>query len=444
MATRSFLVCSGAPGIEATKVKQIDFSPHYYHILLDFGTEISLGQDDAELSSKIILGLRMAYCHFFSGKYDVGYRAFYRRVADHKSLFDINSVIRAIRNDLLPLDKQQQLFIFLHVDEFQRIFRFNWRGNLANVYRRLNKDHSLQGFHLFQDMARTLGGLLRGETFSTMESSPRDLAPSDRFPAVTLEILQRDAHTILEDSPIAPEKGLVQIPFFFLKIYNTAVDTVQNTLGPVLMHDWEDGREWRFFESIVAEYEALHTNLLIDGGRNEIGSQELSLRIADGASFANVFVYRESCDSKSPSILCALQAKRVERLSVDTLIREHTKNKNAIQAVPEGFTLAHQGIKLARNITVLITAADAESVLQAFDKASFPEDCLLIHRGNFAEYIGEAFSIPAALAATCDRNLNFSTSEDLKKNAQIERCGGGSGYGEHAVSLLQRSCFKSP
>ncbi|KAF9311128.1 hypothetical protein BG006_004625, partial [Podila minutissima] len=100
------------------------------------------------------------------------------------------------------------------------------------------------------------------------EPSPRVLAPSNQFPALTLDVLERDTHTILEDSHEAPGKVLVRIPFFFLHLYNTTIDEVRNRLGSAFLHDWVEDHEWGFFfERMIAEYEALRTNLLTSDGR---------------------------------------------------------------------------------------------------------------------------------------------------------------------------------
>ncbi|KAF9151751.1 hypothetical protein DFQ26_001138, partial [Actinomortierella ambigua] len=602
---------------EATKQQGDDFSPQYYRLLLDFSKDIYLRPEEADLNSDIILGLRMAYSHFVGRKYRGGFQKFFLRASDHKNLFTLKRVIFAIRHDLQLSDKQQ-LFIFLHIDEFQRIFEYGWRGSPASVHRDVSlsdagtsptERHSLQGLRLFQDMMRILGRFLIGETFPTMiqtflsgtarqdvtkaaeptsyafqflrcpplsmgarydimshfasgakvphqkwmpkrgffhllsasgglpralqfvleeffgrqlerskyfeqtaldidmnvdrifrkvanqldiaysitafarahkdlvralirlcileKPSSRTLAPSKDFRTLTLETLERDTHTILEDSSDDKDKVLVRIPFFFLHTYNT-VDEVRNTLGSAFLHDWGEGHEWRFFERLIAEYEALRTNFLIDDGQEEatlgniykgafgraetlnitVKLKELSVveaehrfpqmgglsadgqerdwrsgdvvvKNADGASFADVFVHRQGADTESLSILCALQAKKVERLSAKTLTDEHTKNKNAINAVPEGSTLDRQGIKQARIITILVTTADVDPKLHNMDKTSFPEDCLLIHRGNFAEFFGEAFSVTAAFAATSDRNVNFTTRKDLQKKHKL-------------------------
>lgn len=80
------------------------------------------------------------------------------------------------------------------------------------------------------------------------QPSPRTLAPSDRFPELTLDVLERDTHTILEESDKAHGKVLVRIPFFFLHIYNATIDKVRNRLGSAFLHDWVGDREWGFFE----------------------------------------------------------------------------------------------------------------------------------------------------------------------------------------------------
>jgi hypothetical protein len=50
---------------------------------------------------------------------------------------------------------------------------------------------------------------------------------------------------------------------------------------------------------------------------------------------------------------------------------------------------------------------------------SFPENCLLIYRGNFTKFFGDAFRISAALAVSKDLNWNFETRETLKKKHKL-------------------------
>ncbi|KAF9898834.1 hypothetical protein EC991_010262, partial [Linnemannia zychae] len=586
-------------------------------MLLDFGIDAKLGPIDTRLDADTILGLRLAYTHFFQGRYDEGFFDFCYRAVDYRGLFTISKVISAIRQDLKQ-PGHQPFFLFLHIDEFQRIFDHRWEGtpkghklaSLPNTGFRLAGDttehHTNEGLRLFQDMMRSLGPFMSGaikphmiQTFlsgtarqdvtlaaeptsysftflscptlstgacydimghftglakvphcqwmpkmaflqllsatgglpralqllleeffgrrlekcntfaDTVEDinmnadrifnkvasnldhyysitafvethreliralvrlcilqkpSPRTLAPSDLFPALTLDVLERDTHTILEDSNEGRGKVLVRIPFFFLHVYNTAVDAVWNRLGSAFLHDWVGDHEWAFFERIIAEYEALRTNLLIDDGHEEatlgdiyqgafgraetlghtvklkklsvvtaahrfpasggltVGEQEqdwrsgVVFRNADGAQFGDVCVYRESADSEGDNILCALQAKKLGcSLSASLLTSEHRKNVNAIENIPENSLLDQQGIKRARIITILISTADLSDPAFKQLNTSMPDNCLLIYRGNFNKFYGDSFSISAALAVSKDLSWNFTNRETLKK-----------------------------
>jgi hypothetical protein len=593
----------------AAKAKGFDYAPHYYYMLLDFYHGVNLRSEEAKFSAETILGLRLAYAHFFQGKYQEGFPEFCYEAAKHEKLFTIRRVIIAIRQ-ALKLPEQQPLFLFLHIDEFQKIFDDVWKvAPEGHPPAPPPEGHTEEGVYLFREMMRSLGPFMGGEinpdmiqtflsgtarqeviqtaepTFYSFEflscptlsmgarydimryfvalsevrdyewmpkmaflrllsatgGLPRALqllleeffgyrlekcsnfralvddislnadqifdkvannldknysitafaqkhqelvralvrlcifqqpclrlyAPSDQFPNLTLDVLERHAHTILEDSSDARGRVLVRIPFFFLYIYDTAIGEIRNALGSAFVHDWGQDHEWRFFERIIAEYEVLRTNVLIDNGCTEatlgniykgalgraetlnvavklkmlslvkaahqfpkmggltVNGKELGwksgvvVKNADGASFANVFVYRDNADTEGPGILCALQAKNVLRLPAETFVQEHAKNTKAIVDVPEGSKLDEDGIKGVRTITVIITTADADSVLQTFGE-TFPEDCLLIHRGNFAEFFGEAFSATADFAATSDRNVNFTTREHLKKKHKLE------------------------
>ncbi|KAG0272994.1 hypothetical protein BGZ96_005073, partial [Linnemannia gamsii] len=440
-AESSFLVCSGTAGIGKTrygrelydtlrrqlsptaKVKGVDYSPYYYYMLLDFSKGVSLGTTEASLDAETILGLRLAYSHFFQGKYRERFPDFFYRAVKYRGLFTISRTIISIRQDL-KLPEQQPFFLFLHIDEFQMIFDHRWEGTpkgrwpapLPETGIRPTGDkaecHTAEGLCLFRDMMRILGSYMNGAikpdmiqtflsgtarqdvtlaaeptsysfkflscpTLSTgacydimghftglakvphrqwmpkmaflhllsatgglpralqllleeffgcrlekcntfvdtvddinmnadrifnkvasnldncysitafvethrelvralvrlcilQQPSPRTLAPSDQFPALTLDVLERDTHTILEDSDEARGKVLVRIPFFFLHLYNTVIDEVRNRLGSAFLHDWVEDREWGFFERMIAEYEALRTNLLIGDGREAV------------------------------------------------------------------------------------------------------------------------------------------------------------------------------
>ncbi|KAG0276644.1 hypothetical protein BGZ95_007257 [Linnemannia exigua] len=334
--------------------------------------------------------------------------------------------------------------------------------NLDHIFRRVasNLDHyySITAFaSTHQELARALVRLCIFQ-----QPSSRTLAPSDQFPDLTLDVLERDTHTILEENDKAPGEVFVRIPFFFLHIYNVVVGEVRNRLASAFLHDWVKDREWKFFEWMVAEYEVLRTNLLIDAGRESatlrdiyqgaIGRSEtldrivklkklsvveadhrfptsgrltvkgqehnwrsgLVIKNADGTEFGDVCVYREDADGNN--IICSLQTKKLKDvLSATTLQKEHNKNIESIKKLPNGSILEQDGIKRAHTITVLITTADfTDHAAQQLGK-SFPPDCLLIYRENFTRFFGYTFSILAALAASKDLSWNFATRETLKK-----------------------------
>ncbi|GJJ68054.1 hypothetical protein EMPS_00400 [Entomortierella parvispora] len=642
-ALSSFLVCSGAAGIGKTrygmelnnnlrqnlskkvKEKGIDYSPYHYYAVLDFAKDAELHQFDAKLDAEIILGLRLAYFHFFQDKYIESFLDFHYRAKDNYGLFTLSNVIIAIRENLkLPAEKP--IFLFLHIDEFQRIFNHRWketpdrdRPSLPETEIHLAGDKTEscteEGLGLFKDMMLTLGNYMTGtinpdiiQTFLSgtarlevtlaarptlcsfeflscpslslgacydimdhfMESDSvrpcqwipkrgilylltatgglpralqlllekffgprlenyskfleklskideetenifddvgtrldqlysitdfakthrdlvcalvrlcllqkpveRRLVPSDQFPLYTLDVLEREMHTILEDGDDNDGKVLVRIPFFFLFRYNRVVEQVQSLLKMIFLQDWESSRGSKFFEGIVADFEALRTNLLFadcetatigeiypgamgrpetlnrivklkelsavtlthrfpESGRPTVaGEQELEWRSdkvfnnAAGASFADIFVCRESVCPESSSgngdngdnILFGIQAKMWTSagMTLKTIKDEHEKNQKAIEKVPEGSLLAEDGVKNAQIITVLITTANVGDTNFKALNDSFPENCLLIYQGNFTKYFGQAFGVSAALALSEDVNWNFATEDTLKK-----------------------------
>ncbi|KAG0212656.1 hypothetical protein BGX28_005852 [Mortierella sp. GBA30] len=637
----SFLVCSGTAGIGKTRYgrelynalksrlspaarkKNRDYIPYYYYMLLDFSDAVNLDPTDISLGAEIILGLRLAYSHFFQGNYEQRFPSFRSRALKHKEFFSIDNVISAIRQDL-KLPEQQPLFLFLHIDEFQRIFDYRWEGipkgsrpvQPSESGIRLAGDktehHTVEGLSLFKDMMRSLGSYMSGaikpsmvqtflsgtarqdvtlaaeptfysfnfvscptlsmgacydimahfaglsgiacsrwmptmaffhllsatgglpralqllleeffgrelekcnafvdrvgdinmnidQTFSIVANrldshyaittfaqkhkelvhalvrlcilqrpSERTHAPSNKSRQLTLDVLERDTHMILEVSKESPGKVLVRIPCFFLHLYNTVTGDIRDRLGSAFLKDWEQDHEWRFFERIIAEYERLRTCLLIGGGCEEttlgeiyqgalgrpetlghivklrrlkvveadrrfpatgglsVQGQELDwksdavIRNADGTQFGDVFVYREGTGSNGDNFLCALQAKKLgSPVSANLIKLEHKKNMDAIRKIPDGSILDKQGLKRARIITVLITTADVtDQAFQHLGGESFPEDCLLIYRGNFTKFFGDTFGVHAALSMTKDLNWNFATRETLKKKHGLD------------------------
>ncbi|KAG0337508.1 hypothetical protein BG000_005333 [Podila horticola] len=333
--------------------------------------------------------------------------------------------------------------------------------------------------HIFIDVANTLNSFYSITAFAEkhkelvralvrlcilQKPSQRTLVPCDKFPKLTLDVLERYTHTVLDDINESNGMVLVRIPSFFLHNYNKAIGEVRNCLGSAFLRDWVEDREWDFFERIIAEYEALRTNLLIgddreaatlgeiyqgavgrrtttsrtvklkkltavkarrrfpESGGLKVDEQErdwrsdVAFKNAAGARFADVCVYRERASKNGSDILCALQAKKLEKsLSASLLTSEHKKNTSTIGEIQAGSPLGKQGITRARTITVLITTADLTDRALRDLKRSVPDNCLLIYRRNFTEFFGRTFSVSAALAISRDHNWNFATRETLKK-----------------------------
>ncbi|KAF9432465.1 hypothetical protein BGZ76_010776 [Entomortierella beljakovae] len=134
------VVSAGAPGIGKTRFGKELFSHlkdnwitpsneqprrwrteniRFHYIHLDFGNGIKLDDEDNDISNpSVIIGLRIAYCHFIQGKYKPSFETFRQLVGAHIHLFNISNVLESIQQDLGYSD-ELQLFIFLHIDEFQ-------------------------------------------------------------------------------------------------------------------------------------------------------------------------------------------------------------------------------------------------------------------------------------------------------------------------------------
>ncbi|KAF9536335.1 hypothetical protein EC957_011325 [Mortierella hygrophila] len=119
-------------------------------------------------------------------------------------------------------------------------------------------------------------------------------------------------------------------------------------------------------------------------------------------------------------------------LSAATIQSEHDKNTRTVEKILHG-SILEEGIKRTRAITVLITTADiTDDALQQLNM-SLPDNSLFIYRRALAEFIGNAFSIPIALAVSKDFNLNVATRETLRKKHKLEDKRGGPNSREYAL-----------
>ncbi|KAF9371256.1 hypothetical protein BGX21_005209 [Mortierella sp. AD011] len=134
------VVSAGAPGIGKTRFGKELFSHlkdnwdtpvikhqprwerdnvRFHYIHLDFGNGIQLKPIDNDISDPdIIIGLRIAYCFFINGRIDMSFDVFRAKVNKDIDQFILGNVFEAIKEDQ-HYDNSHQLFIFLHIDEFQ-------------------------------------------------------------------------------------------------------------------------------------------------------------------------------------------------------------------------------------------------------------------------------------------------------------------------------------
>jgi hypothetical protein len=102
---------------------------HIESLYVDFGNGCQLDLYDDHLSPTIIIGLRIAYVFFIENKYDMKFETFRRLVWEYREIFNISGVFDFIA-DHLNINHEQQLFVFLHIDEFQLIDR--WESVAVN------------------------------------------------------------------------------------------------------------------------------------------------------------------------------------------------------------------------------------------------------------------------------------------------------------------------
>ncbi|CAB5333869.1 unnamed protein product [Rhizophagus irregularis] len=91
-------------------------------------------------------------------------------------------------------------------------------------------------------------------------------------PALTIRSLERDKHIILSSVEQSDELFLINMPFYFISIYNDSLHIV----NPTLVSKFYDERMyWEEWEKFVAYHEAFRTNLAIRMGKKTMTLREL-------------------------------------------------------------------------------------------------------------------------------------------------------------------------
>ncbi|CAG8738589.1 12725_t:CDS:1, partial [Acaulospora morrowiae] len=98
-----------------------------------------------------IIGLRIAYVFFIERKYDMKFITFRDRVWECRDIFKIPNVFNCIYDHLIQPD--QQLFVFIHIDEFQLIDR--WECDAVN-------ERKMPAKQLFKEMINGLASFMLG------------------------------------------------------------------------------------------------------------------------------------------------------------------------------------------------------------------------------------------------------------------------------------------
>ncbi|KAF9992102.1 hypothetical protein BGZ79_003500 [Entomortierella chlamydospora] len=65
---------------------------HFGYFHLDFSNGIRLVETDYNILESVIIDLRIAYCYFVEGKYDMDFEVFHGRIKEKNSMFSITSV----------------------------------------------------------------------------------------------------------------------------------------------------------------------------------------------------------------------------------------------------------------------------------------------------------------------------------------------------------------
>ncbi|GBC48487.2 hypothetical protein GLOIN_2v1656427 [Rhizophagus irregularis DAOM 181602=DAOM 197198] len=164
------LVSGGAPGIGKTRYGEELFKHlennqnwvpsewknnlHIVGLYLDFGNGCQLDSYDDELTPTVIIGLRIAFTFFIERKYKMKFETFRRLIWEYRDIFMISNVFLSIYNHIhITLQPNQQLFVFLHIDEFQLIDQ--WESNAV-----MKRQMAIK--QLFKEMTNDLASFLFG------------------------------------------------------------------------------------------------------------------------------------------------------------------------------------------------------------------------------------------------------------------------------------------
>ncbi|RUS13306.1 hypothetical protein BC937DRAFT_95526 [Endogone sp. FLAS-F59071] len=288
----------------------------------------------------------------------------------------------------------------------------------------------------------------------------RSDAVSKEFPALTLNYLERNTSTILQQS-YDKRFLVIQIPFIFFYLYNEQLRIVQNRLEESFLltrkFRWED------FEELIAELEVFRTNLILKESGSETasvrdlypgayGSEKLLSRyvrlneltsyrsksqfpkspldnkvnwesglvIVNGAtaSFGDIVIHRETVnkDVDKNDLLFALQT-RFQQSSFDNKVISIERDDyiaKSLKYVVEG-SKDYKSFQRHTIITAMISIQDFNDNVE-----HIPENCLVVCKENFVNYFSEIFSGRALLSLISGCNVNFSEKLSLMRDINVD------------------------
>ncbi|RGB38339.1 hypothetical protein C1646_8868 [Rhizophagus diaphanus] len=281
-------------------------------------------------------------------------------------------------------------------------------------------------------------------------------------PKLTVEDLERDGYLILKS---VGTKYLVEMPFYFIYIYNTWLNIVPDTIHKMLQPDSK--MVWDTWEKFVANYEVFRNNLfaklkkykkgisLKKFYRGAVGRDsvlEIKMRLErfdlreaknqfpktglpinrlnnkvmdmDGfvilnghsAPFADVFLLRKTIP-ESRNLLIAFQQKwctTSQEFIKDDAETECNKNKNAYKDVKD-YDLK-KFLEESRIVTVIFTSQPFKG-----NPNDLPDDCLIIAKSNFRQYFGPLFV--SRLSFDIVNRLNINSAEPKQIAERINGVG---------------------
>ncbi|KAF9936090.1 hypothetical protein BGZ65_002758 [Modicella reniformis] len=375
--------------------------------------------------------------------YNLTFETFRSLVREHTDLFTISGALEAISKHI-GVKREQQLFLFLHIDEFQIIDKWGQDTGKTTFFK--DTLRRLESFMHSSATSKFIQTFLSG-------TAPQAVVKVQEPTKVSFRFIDRP---LLSFRPMldiaehyADEEGAEKFDCGAYKwmLCRQFLQLLEDTGG--LPHALQYLFEQCFgeWEQFVAYYEAFRNNLLIDLGCNtvklsevypgaygtsttlglEVKLQRLSVcqsqerfpraKLTEksagetiswekgeavivngaGASWGDSFVVRRTINNK---LLILHQVKydyQSEEYSTKDLSKEHQKNLDtSAKAINDGF----QDLTSYRHITVLFTT-------QPFsEKTQIQDDCLVVSESNFKDYFGTVFALHANFALL-RQNQNF-------------------------------------